>query len=359
MCNNCRNPLYCIVPPIILDRIARNGNEGQRDRALRTLSRDHSLRMARLHMAELRVVIRRGAPTTGTLEQTCGNKRRTIYDAQNGETLPGVVVRPEGTDSAGDVAVDEAYDGLGATYDFFWETFERDSIDDDGMPLEATVHFGEDYDNAFWNGVQMVFGDGDGELFNRFTSSLDVIGHELAHGVTEDEAGLIYWREPGALNESMSDVFGSLVKQKKLGQTAEEADWLIGAELLGPEVDGVALRSMSAPGTAYDDDVLGKDPQPGHMDDFVNTLSDNGGVHINSGIPNHAFYLVATALGSYAWERAGRIWYEALRDPQLRPNARFRAFGRATVTATSALYGPGGDEMKAVTHGWESVGIHI
>jgi len=263
MCNNCRNPLYCIVPPIILDRIARNGNEGQRDRALRTLSRDHSLRMARLHMAELRVVIRRGAPTTGTLEQTCGNKRRTIYDAQNGETLPGVVVRPEGTDSAGDVAVDEAYDGLGATYDFFWETFERDSIDDDGMPLEATVHFGEDYDNAFWNGVQMVFGDGDGELFNRFTSSLDVIGHELAHGVTEDEAGLIYWREPGALNESMSDVFGSLVKQKKLGQTAEEADWLIGAELLGPEVDGVALRSMSAPGTAYDDDVLGKDPQPG------------------------------------------------------------------------------------------------
>ena len=356
MCIHSRNPFHCIVPPIVLDRIARNGNERQRDRALRTISRDHSLRMARLHVAEIRNARR---ATTASLEQTCGNKRRTIYDAQNSETLPGVMVRAEGADSNGDIAVDEAYDGLGATYDFFWDTFERDSIDDDGMPLEATVHFGEDYGNAFWNGVQMVFGDGDGELFNRFTSSLDVIGHELAHGVTEDEAGLIYWREPGALNESMSDVFGSLVKQKLLGQTADEADWLIGAELLGPEVDGVALRSMKAPGTAYDDDVLGKDPQPAHMDDFVDTLSDNGGVHINSGIPNHAFYLVATALGGSAWDRAGQIWYAALRDPQLRPNARFASFARATVRATTSLYSGGGAEMKAVLQGWQGVGVNI
>ena len=162
------------------------------------------------------------------------------------------------------------------------------------MPLNGYVHFGQDYDNAFWNGQQMVFGDGDDDLFNRFTLSLDVIGHELTHGVTEDEAQLVYYREAGALNESVSDVFGSLVKQRVLNQTADQADWLIGAELLTDAVDGVALRSMAHPGTAYDDAVLGKDPQPAHMDDFVTTFADNGGVHINSGIPNRAFYLVAT-----------------------------------------------------------------
>src|SRR6185312_15543366 len=114
---------------------------------------------------------------------------------------------------------DEAYDGLGATYQLYSEAFDRDSIDDAGMPLLGSVHYDVDYDNAFWDGRQMVFGDGDGELFNRFTISLDVIGHELTHGVTADEAGLVYFRQSGALNESVSDVFGVLVKQYHLGQT--------------------------------------------------------------------------------------------------------------------------------------------
>src|SRR4030095_5359354 len=114
--------------------------------------------------------------------------------------------------------------GLGATYDFYWEVFTRNSIDDDGLALNGTVHFGEKYDNAFWDGKRMVFGDGEAELFNRFTISLDVIGHELTHGVTEDEAQLIYFYQSGALNESVSDVFGSLVKQYRLKQTAKKAD---------------------------------------------------------------------------------------------------------------------------------------
>ncbi|CAM5676724.1 hypothetical protein SFUMM280S_07534 [Streptomyces fumanus] len=155
----------------------------------------------------------------------------------------------------------------------------------------------------------MVFGDGDGEIFLDFTIPVDVIGHELVHGVTQYTANLTYFGQPGALNESVSDVFGSLIKQYTLGQSADQADWLIGAGLLAPRVTGVALRSLKAPGTAYDDDVLGKDPQPATMDDYVRTGRDNGGVHINSGIPNHAFYLAATALGGNAWERAGQIWY--------------------------------------------------
>src|SRR4029079_11658982 len=136
--------------------------------------------------------------------------------------LPGTVLRTEGQGPTGDTAADEAYDGLGATFDFFAEIYDRNSLDDAGMPLDATVHFGQDYNNAFWNSVQMVFGDGDGQVFNRFTIALDVIGHELSHGVTEDEAQLQYFYQSGALNESMSDVFGSLIKQYTLGQKADE-----------------------------------------------------------------------------------------------------------------------------------------
>ena len=205
----------------------------------------------------------------------------------------------------------------------------------------------------------MVFGDGDGDLFNRFTIAIDVIGHELTHGVTEDEAQLAYFFQPGALNESNSDVFGSLVKQKLLHQTVEEADWLIGAGLFTSNVQGVALRSMKAPGTAYDDPVLGKDPQPAHMRDYVRTYQDNGGVHINSGIPNHAFCLTAREIGGYAWVKAGRIWYETLRDPRLRPNTGFKRFARLTADVAAKLYGSGSAEQLAVRHAWAEVGISV
>jgi Zn-dependent metalloprotease len=282
--------------------------------------------------------------------------QRTIYDAQSRETLPGIVRRNEGDGPTNDAATDEAYDGLGDTWSLYADILDRNSIDDEGLPLLATVHYGEDYDNAFWDGQRMVFGDGDGSLFLRFTRSLDVIGHELSHGVVEDEAGLVYLAQPGALNESFADVFGSLVKQYKLGQKPDEADWLIGAELLGPDVQGKSLRSMKEPGTAFDDDVLGKDPQPGHMRDFVNTTRDNGGVHINSGIPNRAFYLAASNIGGFAWEKAGRIWYDAIRDPKIRPTARFRTFARATVRAAQHAFP---DEAAAVTEAWREVGLNI
>lgn len=342
----------CAVPPHILERIARNGSEQQRSWALSTLVRDTSHRMFRLHNGRL-LAARRGvgpqvaAPPAGP--------RRTVSDAAGRETLPGRIMRIENGPAVEDPAANEAYDGLGATYDFFSAAFGRDSIDDEGMALLATVHYGDHYDNAFWNGQQMVFGDGDGELFRRFTVSLDVIGHELAHGVTEDEAALMYVNQSGALNESISDVFGSLVKQHARGETAAQADWLIGAGLLTDVVQGVALRSLKAPGTAYDDPVLGDDIQPDHMDGYVRTALDNGGVHINSGIPNHAFYLAATALGGHAWEKAGRIWYEALRAGQLRPNATFRSFAAATGHQAQLLFGV--QVRRSVEDAWQAVGV--
>src|SRR5262249_38846181 len=107
------------------------------------------------------------APSRGSL--AAAGRRRTIYDTRGTQRLPGTVVRREGEGSSKDPAVNEAYNGLGGTYDFYAAVFGRDSIDDAGLPLDATVHFGRGYDNAFWNGEQMVFGDGDGEYFNRFT----------------------------------------------------------------------------------------------------------------------------------------------------------------------------------------------
>jgi Zn-dependent metalloprotease len=349
-----RHSIFCILPPYILHEIAQNGTPQQRADALQTLSTDHTFRAIR---ADARVGA--GARTRPSVLSAEGEKRRTIYDAHHTQNLPGDVVRAEGASPTGDAAVDEAYDGLGATFDFYWDAYQRNSIDDEGLPLDGTVHFGQDYDNAFWNGERMVFGDGDGKLFNRFTISLDVIGHELTHGVTQDEAQLVYYLQPGALNESVSDVFGSLVKQYRLHQTADQADWLIGAGLLAQGVNGVALRSMKAPGTAYDDPVLGKDPQPAHMRDYMHTFQDNGGVHINSGIPNHAFYLAATNIGGFAWEKAGRIWYETLRDSSLRPSTGFRRFARLTVDKAGELFGKNSAEQQAVGEAWQEVGISV
>ncbi|MFF6994963.1 M4 family metallopeptidase [Streptomyces sp. NPDC008313] len=345
-------PVFCtIVPPHILDTLAQHEDPALAGPARRTLQRDAFERTQR-HMTT--VLGATGlAPLETAAEET---PHRTVYDARHHETLPGRKVRGEGDDPGRDATVNRAYAGLGATFELYLKAYRRNSIDGKGLPLNATVHYSEDYNNAFWNGEQMVFGDGDGEIFLDFTIPVDVIGHELTHGVTQYTANLTYFGQPGALNESMSDVFGSLIKQYALGQTAAEADWLIGAGLLAPRVTGKALRSMKAPGTAYDDDVLGKDPQPATMDDYVTTGRDNGGVHINSGIPNHAFYLVADALGGHAWERAGRIWYEVLTGGELGSQASFADFAKLTAAQARSSFGDG-DELREVQKAWERVGV--
>ncbi|MET9297353.1 M4 family metallopeptidase [Streptomyces sp. NPDC003077] len=344
------NPVFCtIVPPHVLDKLAQAEDSERAERGLRTIEHDALQRTRR------RLTTVRGLPVAAT-RSDADKPNRTIYDAKHQETLPGRKVHSENDKPSKDASVNRAHAGLGATFDLYLKVYERRSIDNAGLPLDATVHYGENYDNAFWDGRRMVFGDGDNDLFLDFTIPVDVIGHELTHGVTQYTANLEYWGQSGALNESVSDVFGSLIKQYALGQNASQADWLIGAGLLGPNVTGEALRSMKAPGTAYDDDVLGKDPQPATMDDYVKTSRDNGGVHINSGIPNHAFYLLATALGGNAWERAGHIWYDVLTGGQLDKNAQFADFARLTVAAARARFGEG-DELQSVLKAWSQVGV--
>ncbi len=347
-----RHSIFCVLPPYILRAIAENGTKEQANSAMQTLLTDNTFRAFRSQVVG-------EATAQALMSPPEAGKQRKIYDTKHSKNLPGIIVRSEGDKPTGDNEVDEAYDGLGATYDFYFDIFSRHSIDDAGLPLNATVHFDKKYDNAFWNGEQMVFGDGDGTLFNRFTIAVDVIGHELTHGVTQDEAQLQYFNQSGALNESISDVFGSLVKQYQLKQSADKADWLIGEGLLAKKVKGVALRSMKAPGTAFNDPILGKDPQPANMKQFVKTFDDNGGVHTNSGIPNHAFYLAATKIGGYAWEKAGHIWYDTLRDAKLRPNATFARFAKLTVDNASRLYGSKSAERTAIGEAWAEVGIVV
>jgi Zn-dependent metalloprotease len=351
-------PINCILPPDMLRRVILQGSAEQRAGALNTLERDNTLRAIRAQNAILRA---QGGRLLNPHVTAGGVPVRTIFDCNHTEDPARArIVRNEGEGTpTGDPTADEAYDGLGATYKLYWEVYDRDSINGDGLPLKGYVHYGENYDNAFWDGQEMVFGDGDGKLFNRFTISLDIIGHELTHGVTEDEAHLLYDRQSGALNESVSDVFGSLVKQYALGQTTEQADWLIGAGLIAGAPDQ-ALRSMKAPGTAYDHPVLGKDDQPGDMSGYVHTTADNGGVHTNSGIPNHAFYLAASKIGGHAWEAPGHIWYETIRDPRLQPNAQFKAFARATLRAAERLGHPvSSTEYQAVKEAWAEVGLPV
>jgi Zn-dependent metalloprotease len=224
--------------------------------------------------------------------------------------------------------------------------------------VDSTVHYGEKFDNAMWNGNQMVYGDGDGTLFNRFTGCLEIIGHEFSHGVTQNTARLEYQDQPGALNEHFSDVMGIMVKQYRYGTTARRSNFLIGDGLFGKNVRGVAVRSMKDPGSAYDDPILGKDPQPAHMMQYVTGADDNGGVHTNSGIPKRAFYVAATTLGGYAWAVAGRIWYRTL-TAKLSPKAQFQDFANATVSTAGELYGIGGDVQRTIREAWSGVGLHV
>jgi Zn-dependent metalloprotease len=329
-----------IVPPFLLERIAAAHPDPDTCACgARTLEIDAELRTRR-------------ATATATAP-TDGNRPFAVYTADNGSTLPGRKVRAAAAPASGDPAVDEAHEGVRASLALFKEVFGRDSYDGQGAAVVATVHYERDYDNAFWDGTQLVFGDGDGTVFGRFTKPVDVLGHELSHAVTQYTANLTYQGQSGALNESISDVFGSCLKQRLLGQRADEADWLIGEGIFLPSVQGRALRSMAAPGTAYDDPSLGKDPQVATMADYVDTQDDNGGVHTNSGIPNKAFHLAATGIGGTSWDGAGRIWFAALTSG-IGADTDFAGFAAATVTAAEAVSAEAADAVRSA---WEQVGV--
>jgi hypothetical protein len=331
-------PRCTFIPPYLLERIAAS-DPALADHCRATLANDQAFRAGREVPAR-----------QVTISPAASGPAWVVHTAANGSTLPGSVVRSAGQPASGDASVDEAANGIAATLSLYADVYGRASYDGAGAEVVLTVHYEQGYDNAFWNGTQLVFGDGDGKIFGTFTKPVDVLGHEFTHAVTEFTANLTYQGQSGALNESVSDCFGMCVKQRLLGQTAADADWLVGEGIFLPGINARALRDMAHPGTAYDDPTLGKDPQVGTMADYVHTTDDNGGVHTNSGIPNRAFQLAATAIGGDTWEGAGRIWYAALTGGRLSADSDFAAFAAATVAAA-------GDHADAVRQAWTTVGV--
>ncbi len=343
-----RDPRRCILPPYLLERFARSDDGRMREAALGTMSLDRRFRLSR---AEAAAWSSGAVARKVTFARIGGHANRTVYDQQHSTgQSPGIAIRAEGQPAADDEAVNQAYDGLGATYDYYWSLFGRDSIDGQGQSLMGCVHYGTDYDNAFWdNAGHMFFGDGDGQLLTQTTAGIDVIGHELTHGVTQSEADLTYSGQSGALNESISDVFGIQVKQRAMNLDVTQSDWLIGADIVGPELQP-ALRSMKEPGTANSEDQ-----QPADMDHYI----PGGDVHLNSGIPNKAFYVVASTLGGHAWDAAGPVWYLTLCDPGLHPASTFGHFAGLTLKHAQRQYGSNHAVADAVQAGWDAVKVPL
>ena len=303
------------VPPSVLENLAKAGIDAarlsiQQSEVSREKRKDRARRgnsdLIQIRSKAAKAILAKAAPVA---PPATGTSRREVYDSQQTFLQRVALVRAEGDPSTADADVQAAYDYAGVVRDWFKKVVNRDSIDNRFLDLILNVHYGVQYMNAFWDGDEMTFGDGDGNIFVSFAKSLDVVAHELAHGVTQYTANLDYFSQSGALNESFSDVFGSVITQYFNKQTAHQADWLIGDEIMGPTLFGEALRSMKAPGTAYNNSLMGQDPQPEHMDNYYPGPNDNQGVHINSGIPNKAFYLVATAIDT---DKAALIWYSAL-----------------------------------------------
>jgi Zn-dependent metalloprotease len=373
------------LPPHVLDHVARAARGEVRDSARVSVAQSRSLRedrvgrtrsgerdslaavppppvaprrsRARKAAAKKAGAKKAGAKKAGATKAgaTAGGKR-SVYDSKHtwAQQVPPVV-RAEGGAASADADVNHVYDFAGEVRAFFADVLGRDSIDNHGMALVLNVHYGKHFMNAFWDGSQMTFGDGDGAVFSSFAASLDVVAHELTHGVTQFTCALEYHDQPGALNEHLSDVFGSVIQQRSLGQDAGSADWLIGDEIMGPDLAGEALRSMRAPGTAYDNSLLGTDPQPAHMRHYFQGKADNGGVHINSGIPNRAFYLVATTVGT---DKAALIWYQG--QQLLWPTAQF-ADAKAVLVEAARTLGAAGlvpkGSPQAVRAAFRSVGV--
>ena len=386
--------MCCIIPPDILINISKSDKVSPeaRKRADRTLGHIKAIREKRVEILSKKVASRKEGAAAAAVPH---GLRRTLYDCHQKGGLPfdrdhdGHVdtVRPQGfpkwtgtklfeeghafTGSTEEKSAKNVYDFFKSTYDLYKNEFGTDSIDDNGLDLVGCIHYDEASDpgagffNAFWIYDLMAFGDGDREIFANFTEIIDITGHELTHGVTEYTAQLEYANQAGALNESISDVFGSMVKQyaKEPKQPAREADWLIGRGLFLFS-DARALRDMANPGTAHGNTrITGPDRQPRDMDGYVekyppNDDNDWGGVHLYSGIPNRAFFLVATTLGGYSWDKAGKIWYNTLTDERLRDvNTRtaFKTFADLTVEHAANF---GNEAVTAVKDAWTAVKVY-
>jgi Zn-dependent metalloprotease len=337
-----------IIPDDILDGLSQDDSfsDAERNNFANTAAVSRAFRRFRGHAAEFTA-----ATTDRSLVPSAAapSPAITVANCHQTQTLPGSPIANPG--ASADATVKRAFVETTAVAQFYQTVFGRNSVDGAGMTLASSVHYGVKFNNAFWNGLRMTYGDGDGNIFIDFTGGNDVIAHELTHGVTQHSLQLAYADEAGGLNESISDVFGSMFRQWQAGQDVNSADWLIGKDIMGPGAQArgfTCLRDMSSPGAAR---CLA--PQPFKFSDYRPGMDP----HYSSGIPNLAFYNAAKAIGGKSWERTGQIWYTALTGSGPTPNMGMKAFADRTRQVAASKYPGDASVARAVDAGWVSVGL--
>lgn len=337
-----------IVPRQVLERFAKDKSlsKAERDHFAAAAAFDAKWRTARS------AVVRASAAAQDMLPSDFAQAApplNLIFDCNHGTSLPGLPVSNPGTQPAGPAR--RAYDETKKAIEFFQTVFGRNSVDNNGKTLLSSIHFGTNYNNAGWTGSQMRYGDGDGNIFIDFTLSDDVIGHELGHGITQYSSQFAYSNQAGGLNESMSDVFGSMFRQWKANQTVNQADWLIGSKIMGPGSTAkgfTCLRDMANPAAKH---CLAA--QPVHFKDYHDGLDP----HYASGPPNLAFYKAAKAYGGKSWEKVGHVWYRALTAYVPSPNLKMLAFANRTRIQASKVAPGDAALFNAIDLAWKAVGL--
>ncbi|KAG0350266.1 Translation initiation factor 3 subunit b [Podila minutissima] len=354
LCNQSAIPGPCcsIIPSYVLKYIAENPDVSPESReiASKTLNVIPAIHQARAT-----------AVATTTPHNRERRLHRTMYDAKQGDDFNDrelLFSDPNGPGVNPDQSAVNVYRHFEQIFDFYHDVFGRNSFDDNFAEFDGNVHYDGNgpplgYFNAFWDGRRhFAFGDGDLRLFGSFANILDITAHEVTHAVVQYTARLAFGNQTGALNESISDVFGSMIKQyyaPRGKQKVTEADWLIGEGIfLVPNAR--ALRDMAHPGEAYNNPLVGRDEQGASMSAYFEGDEDDGGVHMNCGIPNRAFHLAAMSIGGFSWEGAGKVWYASLTDPDLRRidnRIAFKEFAELTCRHAQELGGqPWLDKVK-------------
>jgi Zn-dependent metalloprotease len=345
-------PCTChIIPQHVLERFAKDKKLApeQRKHFEDAAKIERHWRTARAAAAKLTKLTRAVLPTAVSATAAAPSPSVLVFNCRHGVSLPGTPIANPGASS--DTSAKRAFEETTAVVNFYQALFSRNSLDNAGMSLISSIHFSVNYNNAGWTGSQMRYGDGDGNIFVDFTKSTDVIGHELTHGVTQFTSGFNYTNQAGGLNESMSDVFGTMFRQWRANQTVSAADWLIGKEIMGPgAIDRgfTCLRDMSNPAASHC-----VAPQPTKFSQYRNGMDP----HDSSGIPNLAFYKAAMAIGGKSWEKTGKIWYQALTGFAPSPNMKMKTFANRTRSLAAKLF-PGDRAIKtAVDQAWKAVGL--
>lgn len=360
-------PCCYIIPPYLQDQIEIIRQNGHLGLPESPVSGNHPLKQHQFSVFQFFSPFHQieGVPVATELEPLA-RLVRNVYDGTQRRDLPGKwLVSVEGDQSIPstykqngtieDTTVNQALQNALDVFLFYLNNYQYNSFDGEGKAITSTVHYGKNYENAFWNGNQMVYGDGS-SLFEQFVSFPDVVGHELTHGITGDR--LAYEGESGAVNEHFSDVMGYLIYMYINHLTTEEAEWEFAKGILHYKDKSYPLRSFKEPGAAYNIPGLGKDLQPSKYSNLYKGSNDNGGVHINSGIPNHAFYLFAVTLGGNPWEKAGLIWFTTMMRPGAFPvRATMKEFAEATIKTTQILFPEETTVCEALIDAWQQVEV--